>query len=293
VPTGFSASLFADGLQNPREMKIAPNGDIFVAESRADRIRVLRGTDKAQQSEVFATGLNSPFGIAFYPPGPDPQYVYIANTNSIVRFPYKNGDIKASGPPETIVSDIPSGTGHWTRDIAFSPDGKLMYVAVGSGSASGDDRSVSRSPRTARSSLARMATARSGASAIPANTPTRSSRLKAASSYVIPGLVPGIHEDDRVKTSEDDSFGSVRGRLYRFPDVAWLGGWRKGSVLRNCREIVLRATPRSNLLVNSTLIPAARTRFVCICHIGTPFIGVPIVAQTEDVVNVLLLDSNI
>jgi glucose/arabinose dehydrogenase len=131
----FSASVFADRLEHPREIRVAPNGDIFVAESRADRIRVLRGTDKAEQNEIFASDLDSPFGIAFYPPGPDPQYVYVANTNSIVRFPYKNGDLKAGGPPETIVpSLVDSGGGHWTRDIVFSPDGKNMFVSVGSGS---------------------------------------------------------------------------------------------------------------------------------------------------------------
>ena len=138
VPPGFSASLFAGRLQWPREIKVAPNGDIFVAESRADRIRVLRAADgaaKAERSEVFASGLDSPFGIAFYPPGPSPQFVYVANTNSIVRFPYKNGDLTASGPSETIVPGLTeSGGGHWTRDIVFSPDGKRMFVSVGSGS---------------------------------------------------------------------------------------------------------------------------------------------------------------
>jgi glucose/arabinose dehydrogenase len=138
APPGFSATIFADHLQNPREIRVAPNGDIFVAESRADRIRVLRageGTGKAEQNEIFATGLDSPFGIAFYPPGPNPQYVYVANTTSVVRFPYKNGDLKAGGPSETIVpSLVESGSGHWTRDIVFTPDGKHMFVSVGSGS---------------------------------------------------------------------------------------------------------------------------------------------------------------
>ena len=142
---GFSATVFADHLQKPREIKVAPNGDVFVAESGADRIRVLRGTDKAEQSEIFATGLDSPFGIAFYPPGPDPQYVYVANTNSVVRFPYKNGDLKAGGPAETIVpSLVESGSGHWTRDVVFSPDGKHMFVSVGSGS--NDAEGMSKAP---------------------------------------------------------------------------------------------------------------------------------------------------
>ena len=138
VKPGFAVAIFADHLENPRALRVAPNGDIFVAESRANRVRVLRAADgagKAEQSEIFASGLDSPFGIAFYPPGPDPQFVYVANTTSVVRFPYKSGDLKAGGPPETIVPQlVDGGAGHWTRDIAFSPDGKRMYVSVGSGS---------------------------------------------------------------------------------------------------------------------------------------------------------------
>jgi glucose/arabinose dehydrogenase len=138
VPSGFSVALFADHLQRPREIRAAPNGDIFAAESQAGRIRVLRATSdaaKPEQNDIFASGLDRPFGIAFYPPGPDPQFVYIATTNTVVRFPYKNGDLKASGPPETIVARVAeTDSDHWTRDIVFSPDGKRMYVSVGSGS---------------------------------------------------------------------------------------------------------------------------------------------------------------
>src|ERR1700691_17808 len=137
---GFTVTQFATGLQNPRLIRRAPNGDLFVAESEPGQIRVLRGIGadgKAQTVEVFATGLTQPFGIAFYPPGPDPQYIYVGNTGSVVRFPYRNGDLKARGAAETIVPDIPSGGrltggGHWTRDIAFTRDGKKMFVSVGS-----------------------------------------------------------------------------------------------------------------------------------------------------------------
>jgi glucose/arabinose dehydrogenase len=137
---GFKVELYAEGLKNPRLIRRAPNGDFFVAESEANTIKVFRGIGadgKALSSYDFATGLSQPFGIAFYPPGPDPQYVYIGNTGSVVRFPYHNGDTKASGPAQTIVPNIPSGGrlrggGHWTRDIAFSPDGKKMFVSVGS-----------------------------------------------------------------------------------------------------------------------------------------------------------------
>jgi glucose/arabinose dehydrogenase len=140
APTGFKVEEFAAGLQNPRLIRTAPNGDIFIAESRANQVRVLRagaGAGKAESSEVFATGLTRPFGIAFYPLGPDPQYIYIANTGSLVRFPYRNGDLKARGPAEMIVADLPGGGqlrggGHWTRDVVFSKDGKKMFVSVGS-----------------------------------------------------------------------------------------------------------------------------------------------------------------
>jgi glucose/arabinose dehydrogenase len=131
--------LYAGDLRNPREIRTAPNGDIFLAESNPGDIKVFRGIDgsgKAERVEIFASGLRKPFGIAFYPPGANPQWVYIGNTDSVVRFPYTNGDLKARGPEEKI-TDLPGGGrlrggGHWTRDIAFSPDGKKMYVSVGS-----------------------------------------------------------------------------------------------------------------------------------------------------------------
>jgi glucose/arabinose dehydrogenase len=137
APEGFKVELYATGLENPRWLRTAPNGDIFLAESDAGRIRVFRGMTgdgKPQQTEVFATGLKQPYGIAFYPPGPDPQWVYIGDTNEVIRFPYHNGDLKASGPSQHI-ADLPSsGGGHWTRAVEFSADGKQMFVAVGSGS---------------------------------------------------------------------------------------------------------------------------------------------------------------
>ena len=92
---------FATGLVEPRVIVRAPNGDLFVAESSANRVRVLRDADgdgKPELSEVFATRLERPFGIAFYPPGPEPKYIYVGNTGSVVRFPYKNGDVKVPGP---------------------------------------------------------------------------------------------------------------------------------------------------------------------------------------------------
>ncbi|CAN7741317.1 PQQ-dependent sugar dehydrogenase [Mesorhizobium caraganae] len=134
VLPGFTAELIASGIANPRVVRVAPNGDLFVANSNYDEIRVYRlgkGSAKPVQKAIFASNLSRPYGIAFYPPGDKPQWVYVANTDSVVRFAYRDGDLKASGEPETIVSGIPSG-GHWTRDIAFSPDSKTLYVSVGS-----------------------------------------------------------------------------------------------------------------------------------------------------------------
>jgi glucose/arabinose dehydrogenase len=135
VPNGFEVNLFASNLAGPRLIRVAPNGDVFAAESSAGRIRVLRsgGSGGEAQATVFASGLDGPFGIAFYPPGPDPQWVYVGNTDSVVRFPYRSGDVTARGPAETVVPRLPVG-GHSTRDVVFSPDGKTMYVSVGSGS---------------------------------------------------------------------------------------------------------------------------------------------------------------
>jgi glucose/arabinose dehydrogenase len=137
VPAGFKIELFADGLKGPREMRVAPNGDVFVAETKTGIVRVLRAADgdsKATANSVYASGLNEPFGIAFFPSGSNPQWVYIANTDSVVRFPYKTGDIKAAGEPETVVAELPRGGAHSTRDIVFTGDDSRMLVSVGSAS---------------------------------------------------------------------------------------------------------------------------------------------------------------
>jgi glucose/arabinose dehydrogenase len=134
APAGFKVELYAEGLNNPRLMRTAPNGDVFLAESNAGRIRVFRGITsdgKAELSAIFASGLKRAYGIAFYPPGPNPQWVYVGTTLAVYRLPYHNGDLKATGSPQHIV-DLPGPEGHWTRDIQFSPDGKEMFVGVGS-----------------------------------------------------------------------------------------------------------------------------------------------------------------
>jgi glucose/arabinose dehydrogenase len=153
APAGFEVTEFLTKLEQPRVIVRAPNGDLFVAESSANRIRMLRDADndgKPEINEVFAADLNRPFGIAFHPVGSEPKYVYVGNTDSVIRFAYKTGDTKSSGKPETVVKDIPSGKesvgggGHWTRDLEFSPDGRILFVAVGSQSNVDDDKSEKR-----------------------------------------------------------------------------------------------------------------------------------------------------
>jgi glucose/arabinose dehydrogenase len=139
APRGFKVELYATDLGNPRLIRTAPNGDLFLADSEPGKILVFRGVSrdgKAQQTAEFSTGLSQPFGIAFYPAGPNPKWIYVGNTDSVVRFPYQNGDLKARGAAEKL-ADLPGGGrlrggGHWTRDVVFSKDGTKMFVSVGS-----------------------------------------------------------------------------------------------------------------------------------------------------------------
>jgi len=166
APPGFKVTLYAGGdngpslspdqqhsqqhgtkppsqgtFRQPRLLRAAPNGDLFVADSGAGIVFVLRGTKadgRAAQVERFATGLDHPFGIAFYP-ADNPRFVYVANTTSVVRFPYHSGDLHASTGSQTVVPTLPGyaqleGGGHWTRDVVFTKDGQHMLVSVGSGS---------------------------------------------------------------------------------------------------------------------------------------------------------------
>jgi glucose/arabinose dehydrogenase len=136
VPEGFTVEMVASGLANPRAIRLAPNGDLFVADSMSNSVYILRvpaGSATPAKKEVFADGLYQPFGIAFYPLGPNPEWIYIANSDGVVRFPYRSGDLQAPGKPEKVVERIP-WVHHWTRDITFSPDGKRLLLSVGSGS---------------------------------------------------------------------------------------------------------------------------------------------------------------
>ncbi len=136
APPGFSVNMWVFGLSTPRAMKTAPNGDLFVAETGAGNVRVYRGMSdegKPRRGNIFASDLGPVFGLAFYPVGDDPKWLYVSNTTTVVRLPYNRNDLTAAGKPETIITGLPGG-GHSTRDLVFSADGKSLFVAVGSGS---------------------------------------------------------------------------------------------------------------------------------------------------------------
>ena len=152
VPQGFTVSVFAEGLQFPRFMALAPNGDVFVGQPvrNQSKIIVLRDADHdgvADVRDVFASDLNRPFGLAFWK-----NYLYVATNDAVVRFTYSEGQLRAAGPPEKIIDLPPSDTAldrdtaerlkidisqtrgynHWTRNVIFNPSGTKMYVTVGS-----------------------------------------------------------------------------------------------------------------------------------------------------------------
>jgi len=138
VPPGFSVSVFGTGLEGPRRVQVAPNGDIFIAETLAGRVRVVQSADgAAKPSHIvdFAVGLNGPFGIAFYPAGANPEWLYVAIKNRVLRFAYRCGDLRPRGPAETVAAKLAfTDDGHDTRDLIFSKDGSRLFVSVGSGS---------------------------------------------------------------------------------------------------------------------------------------------------------------
>src|SRR5882762_476848 len=130
VPQGFRVNVFATNFKYPRWLMIAPNGDIFLADSGAGEIVVMRdpkNTGGAQELEVFVDGQKEPFGILFHE-----NYVYVGNTNEVVRFRYDPKTSKRLGEKEHLM-DLPTG-GHSTRAVAFSADGKHLFVSVGSNS---------------------------------------------------------------------------------------------------------------------------------------------------------------
>src|SRR5262245_47317432 len=153
VPQGFTVSVFADQLPMARFMALAPNGDVFLSQpvSRtAGVITVLRDADHDEVAETrftFASGLNRPFGLAFWK-----GYLYVGNNDSVIRFRYHAGQTTADGEPEKIADLPPSdaaldedtakrlniplnqtrGYNHWTRNVIFNADGMKFYVTIGS-----------------------------------------------------------------------------------------------------------------------------------------------------------------
>jgi glucose/arabinose dehydrogenase len=130
VPKGFRINIFARDFKRPRLLTVAPNSDIFLADTGANEVVILRDpqhTGGAQERTVFASFLTRPFGIVFHD-----DYVYIGNMNSLVRFKYDPKTSQRLGESEKLL-DLPGG-GHDTRNLAITPDGKHLLVAVGSGS---------------------------------------------------------------------------------------------------------------------------------------------------------------
>jgi glucose/arabinose dehydrogenase len=136
APPGFKVELYTSDVKAPRQIRRAPNGDLFVAESNGGIVKIIRPGKNGKPAQIseFASGLTRPYGINFYPVGPNPQWVYVGDTNAVLRFAYKNGDLKASGAPQTVIPELPANGNHWTRDVVFSKDGKSMFVGVGSSS---------------------------------------------------------------------------------------------------------------------------------------------------------------
>ena len=137
LPPGFKAELFAAGFSGPRKMLLAVNGDVIVSDTYGGRLVVLRPAADGRgvaARETFAQGLDTPFGLAFYPDAMHPTWLYVAETHRVVRFAYRTGDFQARTRAESVVAALPSGGGHVTRDIAFSADGARLFVSVGSAS---------------------------------------------------------------------------------------------------------------------------------------------------------------
>lgn len=132
VADGFVINLFADRLTHARWLAVAANGDVFLAEPRAGHIRVLRDADgdgRAEINQVFVSGFQRPHGLAIRDGA-----LYFTDVNAVWRVPYKPGDLQASAKPQQVTAPGAFGAtgGHWTRNIAFVPDGTKFYVAIGS-----------------------------------------------------------------------------------------------------------------------------------------------------------------
>jgi len=132
VPQGFEASMVAQGLSNPRNMVVAPNGDVIIAQSNSGTIVILRDADKDggyEQKFTYASGTSRPFGLAL-----QPNFLYVADADAVWRFDYKPGDTQSHVTPVRVTKSGAFGPlgGHWTRNLVFSADGQRFFVAVGS-----------------------------------------------------------------------------------------------------------------------------------------------------------------
>jgi glucose/arabinose dehydrogenase len=132
APAGFKVNIFAEGLSHPRNLAVAPNGDVLLAEQRADKVTILRDADgdgKAEKVETFADGFAQPFGLDF-----TKDAVLVGDTTAVWRLPYRAGDLKGSGNKQQLTKTgaIGDPAGHSTRAVAVHPDGSKFYVAIGS-----------------------------------------------------------------------------------------------------------------------------------------------------------------
>ena len=132
VPAGFKVNIFAEGLSHPRNLNVAANGDVLLAEQSANKVTILRDSDgdgKAEKVETFAEGFAQPFGLDF-----TKDAVLVGDTAAVWRLPYRSGDLKASGPKQQLTKNgaIGDPSGHSTRAVATHPDGSKFYVSIGS-----------------------------------------------------------------------------------------------------------------------------------------------------------------
>jgi glucose/arabinose dehydrogenase len=140
APAGFRVTLFRAGLSHPRHLIAASNGDVLLAEPGEDQITLLRDSDgdgRADLVQPFIENLDRPHGLAIHG-----GYLYIGDTVRVWRVPYQPGDLKPRGPLEKVTADgaIGSGGGHWTRNVALSPDGSQLFVSIGSAGNIGEEQ---------------------------------------------------------------------------------------------------------------------------------------------------------
>ena len=132
VPAGFRVNLFARGLDHPRWMTVAANGDVFLAQPKPGTVTLLRDSDGDGQADLtttFARNHRAPHGLAIHG-----EFLYVADVRYVWRYRYAPGQLRASEPPQPVTARGALGgpRGHWTRNLAFSPDGGSFFVAIGS-----------------------------------------------------------------------------------------------------------------------------------------------------------------